>query len=270
MEETLMKRPAFFPTSVRWFLTPLLLILTVLTISGADPAQADTVTFAQFTQRTVSNQDFTYSNNGTSATLSSMSGGIPILLSVTNGFAPGLEGVEAAHLFLTSSTTAAAVPPAPGDDLMRQHFAGGANLLQIILDTPVNGKNDFLTVSFSDAVLSGRSSSSEASLKGSDTSGRNPAQVSFSSDFLSFSNASALGFSLAFSSVDSRDGSGALQLAEDGFFKDFTASGTGTFDISSASAVAEPATLLLAGFGLFSAFLVGGIRRFFHICRAAG
>ena len=115
-----MKRPAFFPTSVSRFLTPLLLILTHLAVGLTGPARADTVTFAQFTQTTVSAQGFAYANNGASATLNSMSGGIPILLSVTGGFAPGLGEVEAAHLFLTSSTTEATMPPAPSDNLLRK------------------------------------------------------------------------------------------------------------------------------------------------------
>jgi hypothetical protein len=245
------------------FLAALLTMTAVLAVGGAARLRADTITFAQFNQRMVSDQDFAYANHGTSATFNSVSGGIPIFLVITQGFAPSLGEVEAAHLLLASSTTMPAIPPVPPDAFTREHFTGLANMIQIVLDTPVDGKNNFLTVRFSDAVLSGRLISSEASLKTSDSDSGNPARVSFSSDFIDFSDAIEHGFSLSFSSVNSSDGSGPLQMAANGFFKDFTASGTGTFDVDFSAPVPEPSSLLLAGFGLLSVLLVGSIRLLF-------
>ena len=71
------------------FSSALLLILSFFAVGLTGPARADTVTFAQFTQRTVSDQAFVYSSNGTSASLNSISGGIPISLLIANGFASG-------------------------------------------------------------------------------------------------------------------------------------------------------------------------------------
>jgi hypothetical protein len=255
-----MKRSSLFCMAGGRFLAALL-IATLSAAGVTGSAHADTVTFAQFTQRTVSDQDFIYTNNGTGASLNSISGGIPISLLITNGFAPNLAGVESAHLFLTTSTTAGTISPVSPNVLTSEHFSGLGNSLQIILDTPVNGKNDFLTVNFSDAVLSGQLTSTEASLKASDSG--NAAKVSFSSEFINFSNADEHGFSLSFSSVNSTNGSGALQAAMDGFFNAFTTSGTGTFDVSFATPAPEPPSLLLAGVGLCGVFLIRGIRRLF-------
>src|SRR5207249_308458 len=100
----------------------------------------------------VSDQSFAYVNQGTSAAFASLGQGIPIYLSITSGFAPDLQRLQSAHLLLTSTTAEALMPVAPPDQLARQHFTGPANSIQILLDTPVNGKRDFLTVTFSDGL----------------------------------------------------------------------------------------------------------------------
>jgi hypothetical protein len=197
----------------------------------------------------VSNQDFIYSNNGTSASFNSVAQGIPIFLMIADGFAPSLGRVQAAHFFLTSTTTDATIPPVSPDDFTRQHLTNPANSIHVVLDTPFAGQTNFLTVMFSNGLLSGRLNATEASLKTSDADSGNRSRVDFTSDFIDFSNAIEHGFSLSFSSVNSADGSGNLQM-EDSFFKSFLASGTGTFDTSFASPVAEPCSLILAAFGL--------------------
>jgi uncharacterized protein (DUF2141 family) len=199
----------------------------------------DTVTFAQFIHIGGSPQVFRYSNHGgASADFSTIPGGDPILLSFDSRFAPGLTGPQSAHLFLTSNTSAASLPPLPGDDFTRDHFSAGANTIQITLDTPVDGKTNFLTVTYSD-ILSGRLGSHEASLRASDAaSGTPPDTVHFASDFINFTGTINHGLSLSFSSVDSDDGSGGLQQGDGGFFKSFTAAGTGTFDTNFSGAIA--------------------------------
>ena len=200
------------------FFTLLVVIAILSGISMTGAAQADVVTFAQFNQQTVADQNFAYTNNATNAGFGSVSQGIPIFLSITDGFAPGLARLQSAHLFLTASTTEVALGPAPPDQLARQHFTGAGNSLQVVLDTPVNGKSNFLTISFSDGLFSGRLNGTEASLKTSDTDSGTPSpRVSFASDFIDFTNAIEHGFSLSFSSVNSTDHSGFLQMGNNGF-----------------------------------------------------
>jgi hypothetical protein len=221
-------------------------IIILLVITATGKAQADVITFAQFTQKTVSDQSFFYGINTTTVKFDSVTGGIPIFLTITDSFAPSLDRVESAHLYLSSSTTATAIAPVPPDQFTQQHFTGPGNLFQIILDTPVDGRANFLTATFSDALFSGRLNSTVASLKTSAAG-----QVTFTSDFIDFTGATEAGLSLSLSSVNSTDGSGGLQMAENGFLKSFTASGTGTFDANFAGAVVpEPSTIVLAGFGL--------------------
>jgi hypothetical protein len=216
----------------------------------ANGGRADVVTFAQFNEQKVSDQSFAYTNQGTSASFNSVGQGIPIYLTITSGFAPSLDRLQSAHMFLTSSTNSATMPLAPPDQLAREHFQGGGNGIQILLDTPVNGKRDFLTVTFSDGLLSGRLNGTEASFKTSDTDSGNPS-VNFASDFIDFTTATEHGFSLSFSSVNSIAG-GYLQMGDNGFFRSFTASGTGTFDTAfpAAAPVPEPSALVLMGLGV--------------------
>lgn len=244
-----MKDHSLAHTITRHVLAWLLASLTFLASNGTRQARADVITFAQFTQQMVSDQGFGYANNATNATFSSLAGGIPILLTITQGFAPGLDRVEPARLILSSSTTAPAIPPVPPDQFTQERFTGPTNELQIILATPINGKSNFLTATFSDALFSGRLNSTAASLRASGNGG-DGLPVSFTSDFIDFTDATEFGLSLSFSSLLSSDGSGDLQMGENGFLKSFTASGTGTFDTSLAAPIAEPYSLVLAAIAL--------------------
>src|SRR5438132_1036614 len=87
-------------------------ILGLLLVS-ATSSRADVMTFAQFTQINVGDQNFVYSNNNTSADFSTISGGNPILLGIADSVRPtGLASSQDAHLFLSASTSRSPLPAA--------------------------------------------------------------------------------------------------------------------------------------------------------------
>ena len=90
-------------------------------------------TFAQFQQVDVFAQNFVYTDNGTSASFQTITGGDPIRLSANPGLAPALQGPQRAHLFLNASTDAPAVLGT--DNTLREALPTPTNTLQIILDT---------------------------------------------------------------------------------------------------------------------------------------
>src|SRR5947209_5291475 len=84
-------QPAWrFATLRNELLLGLLTLATLLGTSLTPIARADVVTFAQFNQQTVSDQAFAYTNQGSSATFAALSQGIPIYMTITEGFAPSL------------------------------------------------------------------------------------------------------------------------------------------------------------------------------------
>jgi Domain of unknown function (DUF4214)/SdrD B-like domain len=195
-----------------------------------DRTVLSTTTFAQFQPLFPALQAFEYTDNGNvTATLHTISGGDPVLVTFDPSFVAGLTGTQAdAHLTLTTITDQAVTGSAASGGVVTQNFPATANALVITLDTPVGGKSNFLTVTFS-GRLGGQIGLPEGSFQASD-SAQPPDVVSFSSDFIDFSNSVNHGFSLAFSSLLANDGTVGLQLSADGLFKSFAASGTGTFD----------------------------------------
>src|SRR5205809_404216 len=73
-------------------------------------ANAQTTTFAQFVERTGS-QDFVFTNNASSADFSTVGGGAPIFFFYSNiaSLDPSLAGLQNAHFFVTTTTTATAL-----------------------------------------------------------------------------------------------------------------------------------------------------------------
>jgi hypothetical protein len=194
----------------------------------------------------VSAKDFVYTNNGTDADFNT-SGSIGVTVTVDAGIAnqAGLPVILPAHLSLSSNTTSTVT----GSTTLSEHFPSPTNTLAITLNTPINGKTNFLTVTYSD-LLSGENGSDQVSLKASDANGTDT--VHFTSDFIDFSKAIEHGMSLTFSSVTSANG--GLQVnTGNNFFASFSASGVGSFDMT---ITPEPASLTLAGLGTL---VIGGI-----------
>src|SRR5262249_39403341 len=186
------------------------------------------VTFAQFVQVQPSNQNFVYTNeSGTGATFNSIDSGNPVMVTFFESLAHGLTGPQAAHLYLSSSTSSPAGLGADG--LLHEHFPTATNTLSIVLDNPPGGRSNFLTVTYSDD-LSGQINSRAGNLKASDSSFP-PNMVSYTSDWFDFTGSTEHSFALSFTSIISDDGRG-LNLGDGNFYHSFTTSGTGTFDTS--------------------------------------
>ena len=194
------------------------------------------MTFAQFTQINVGDQNFVYSNNNTSADFSTISGGNPILLGIADSVRPtGLASSQDAHLFLSASTASAV---AVSGTTLSQAFPSATNTIRILLDTPFQGHSNFLTVTFS-GRLGGELGTHSGISQASDASDI----VTYSSDVIDVSGFIEHSFALSFSSILTAGGQG-LQVAPNGFVESFTTSGSGTFD---AAVIPEPPSLLLAG-----------------------
>jgi SdrD B-like domain/Domain of unknown function (DUF4214) len=195
-----------------------------------DRTVPSTTTFAQFQPLFPALQAFEYTDNGNgTVSFHTISGGDPVLVTFDSSLVSGLSGTQVdAHLFLSATTDQTVTGSNVAGSVVAQRFPATTNSLMITLDTPVGGKTNFLTVTFS-GQLEGQAGLPEASFQASD-SAQPPNFVSFSSDFIDFSNSVNHGFSLAFSSLLANDGTVGLQISADGFFKPFAASGTGTFD----------------------------------------
>jgi SdrD B-like domain/Domain of unknown function (DUF4214) len=182
-----------------------------------------TTTFLQFVQTNPGAENFTYTQNGASAAFSTIPGGDPVLVNFDTSIVQGLSAPQFGHLFLTSTTTSPAAA-GPNSSLV-EHFPTATNTMQFVLDTPVNGHSNLLTVTYSD-VLTGPPNGQAGNLLAS-TLSVPPDTVTFSSDFVDFTNATERDFSLSFSSIVPGISSGT-----GGFFVPFVASGTGTFGVT--------------------------------------
>jgi hypothetical protein len=256
-------------TTVSVLLTGLVL-LAWQTSAQAAPTPSP-ITFAQFSEApSGSNANvFTYIDNGPSGdaefgTTSNGVFGAPIpatfnFLSVTGTLPADLQNTQNAMVSLTSSTIEP-VNTAFSGTLGDQVFDGTeqVDVLTITRDTPAaegNGsRTNLLTMTFTDDLLG---------LLGGRTpqlSGNTPEDtVTYTSDFLNFSNATESNYSLTFTSWTTTADGGGLELspiANDDYYATATAAGTGTFDDMPAPSVPEPTSGILGIVGL-TAFLTG-------------
>lgn len=210
--------------------TKLLLCCAVLGVflsTFVSAAQAQTVTFAQFIERN-GTQDFTFTNNTTSANFNTFSGGSAVFFLYSNivGLDPSLQGFQNAHLFYSTTTTA----PATLDMNNLNQPLNQVVVISIIRDTPaefgigIGTRTNLLTATISPNTAT-------PSLIGTDTgnsaafSASTPDHVvTFTSDFLSFSTTMQRNLAIGFSSVTP-----ALTLGTNNFLRSFTAAAAGTF-----------------------------------------
>jgi hypothetical protein len=235
----------------------------------APHAHADVVpvTFAQVTESS-SNPNanvFAYLDNGKAssgdAELGTDVGGVfgaPVAANFTfllSGLPADLQGVQDATISLTASTV---TPVVDGTDGHEQDFTGlgqYTDVLSITRDTPAaegNGsRTNLLTMTFT-GELEGRIAGTTPTLSGNTSLGDT---VTYTSDFVSFASSAEQDFNLAFSSWNPD-----LALSSDGYFKNATAAGTGTFDFGAAS-VGTPEPAALPWFVVGLALVMTRVRR---------
>ncbi len=215
---------------------------------SATVATAAPITFAQF-QQLGGDDTFRVTNDaGSTGTLSTI--GTPI---VNFSFlrpamqAAGLGSQDAYFNLSGTISTPASTMTLPGPDPINQLVTSGS--LSFTRVTPANvGANtrtNLLTISFTDAILTGSLGGTSGSLLASTPD----SVMTFTSDFLNFDDSIALDFALALSSITG-GGLGRANASES--LRAFTADATGTFssDPAPLATVPEPAALGLMGVGV--------------------
>jgi hypothetical protein len=216
----------------------------ILALASVFTLQAQTTTFAQFVENG-GGQDFVFTNNTSSASFNTISGGSPIFFFYQNitGLPPSLQGTQFAHLTVTTTTTTAA-------------SANAGNLTQplnqtvtiaIVRDTPApagvgtgartNLLTAVVTTNTSAPNITGGLNGNSATLSATTA----PQNVVFSSDFIGFALTNQRNLGLSFSSV-----SPALNLGAGNFLQSFTAAATGTFASNPVPVYAPPTAASVA------------------------
>jgi len=209
-------------------------IMIFVAISMSVIANGQTVTFGQFIQQN-GTQDFVFANNSTSASLSTIPNGSPVIFTFQNiaNLPPELQGPQSAHIVILSNTTTPAAQTTTNPPRDIQQF-DETFVIRIIRDTAAQSgtgtRRNLLTaiITPNGAALS--------SLVGDDlsdaaayTASSARQTVVYSSSFLGFPSASQNNLGLSFSSVNP-----LLTIGPGGFLNNFTAAGTGTFASDSA------------------------------------
>lgn len=221
---------------------------------------AQTTTFAQFFEQ-VGGNDFVFTNNASSANFNTVGGGTAIFFIYSNiaGLDPSLQGVQTAHLFVTTTTT---VPTSLSGGTLTQPLSNAVTV-QIIRDTPApvgvgsGSRTNLLTAVFSPSAFSpgitGSNGGNSATLPATTPDN----VVTFTSDFLGFGLTTSRNLSFSFSSVSPN-----YSVGTGGFAASFVAAGSGTFAsnpppiylIPSAAPVSFSGRLLTSdGYGLRNA-----------------
>ncbi len=206
----------------------LMAVLSFLLFVSTTASQAQTTTFAQFLQRNTASQNFVFTNNTTGATFNTVNNGNPVsfLYGGIANLPAELQGFQNATIFVTSSTTA---PAGSGSDGNLVQPFNSTFTIEVRRDTPatVGGgtRRNLLTAIVSQggttANITGQANS--ASFTASTPSSTSQV-VTYTSDFLDFTQTIDRNFGISFSSVTP-----ALSFGPGGFFNSFSASGSGTF-----------------------------------------
>jgi len=202
-------------------------ISCVLLFSSFLTTYGQTTTFAQFFERN-GTQDFVFTNNTSSADFNAVGGGSPIFFIYSNivGLDPSLQGIQNAHLFVTTTTTqSGSLSGGTVTQPLNQTVT-----VQIIRDTPApvgigaGSRTNLLTAVFSPSgntpAIVGSNGGNSATL-----SATTPDHVvTFTSDFLLFGLTTQRNLAFSFSSV-----APSVALGSGSFLQSVAAAGSGTF-----------------------------------------
>ena len=230
-------KPSFL--CITAFLLSVLLFSTTL-INAQTVCPRDTVTFAQFTQRTGS-QDWIFTNFGNFGSFDTITNGSPVFFKYSNIANLPLEisGDQAAHVTFSCQTSVIGFVNVGN---ATQPFNGTCTL-SIIRDTPASFGNGTRTNLLSVTIVNSCPSCTFSDLQGTNNGNSagysatqpNGQQVTFSSDFLDFSQTEGRNLALSYSSVNPN-----FSINANGFLNNFTAAATGTF--ASCAAPTRPPT----------------------------
>jgi hypothetical protein len=223
----------------------------VVLAASAVPAHAATETFGQFIQKTPSARLFSYTNQDSGANKKAEIKGtdIPVyfLLGLA-GLPADLTGLQDAHLSVDFVSNLGTTGSGTSRVQMFDSLTSGS--ISFIRDTAAGEgdgtKTNLLTVSFSNAELDASQGNGSFTFKSNTDS-----VITFSSDFLDFTNVLSKDFSFSFSGASPTF---SAPLGNSGRNTSF--SGSGTFASDPAPLVfgdvPEPASwaLMLGGFGL--------------------
>jgi len=226
----------------------------VLAAAASVPASADTTTFGQFLQRVPGARLFQYVNRDSGATkkaelrtTGTASGNtlasIPVFYILSAAGLPAdLTGLQNAHLTVDFVSNLGTV--ANGASRVQMFDTVTSGFISIIRDTPAaegtNSRKNLLTVTFSNAELDASNGA------GSFTFTTNPTSViTYTSDFLDFSNVVTKDFSFSFSGA-----SPTFSAPSGSSGRTTRFSGTGTFASDPAPGVPEVSTwaMMMVGF----------------------
>jgi hypothetical protein len=226
---------------------------TALLAAAAFPAHAATETFGQFIQKSPSSRAFSYTNQdsagGKKATISGTN--VPIFFQLGVGGLPAdLTGLQDAHLsinFVSNLGTTAGSGASSRVQMFDTVTNGSITFTRDTAAAEGNGaKTNLLTVSFSNAELDASNGDGSFTFKSNADS-----VITFSSDFLDFTNVVDKDFSFSFSGASPTFSS---TLGSSGRSTSFSGSGTFASDPAPlvVGGVPEPASwaMMLGGFGL--------------------
>lgn len=220
-------------------------------------------TFAQFHEATGQGNVFLYTNEKSTLgdAIFRTTASVPVVFNYQSiSLPPDLQGNQAAHLTIFTSSTTKPVVTASG--FLFQGIDGSGTVpvqeLRITRDTPANEGNGtrtlLLDMIFTGTLL-GKNNTTTAHLDGDTPSGDT---VIYSSDFLAFP-AGQFAYSLTISGIVNLFNGMGLQKDPNGYYRSFNAAGSGSFDATPPPQfIPEPSTVVLAGIGLMT--MVGFVR----------